>query len=803
MEVLGIMLLSVCGLVFAIMLLVYVGVPVLRAIGDAIAWTIRGIGAVIIHIASFIFGTIRDLARLVGAILATVIFFPLMLGSVLIGRWSAASHYSSSIVREGRVLLGCAYRVLLKRPLRLVLLDGVLEGVEQRVPDAIEGAPGGDSPSRKTGLFDGYRIVGSLRPGGSGAKLYVAEPEAAKRQRHAGMPELVVIKSFAITDGSTLPQIIRESRSLESAKQMGLIFDHGLDEQRFFYVMPYHAGENLGVVTRQLHAESAGDGLAPRELRRGLKLIGDLVSTLAEYHRGGLWHKDVKPENVIVHDGRASLVDLGLVSSLRSAMTLTTHGTEYFRDPEMVRLALRGVKVHQVDGAKFDIFGAGAVLYFLLENTFPAHGALSSFSKRSPESLRWIVRRAMADYNKRYESAEAMLQDIRFALEATDTFAVRPAELPSMRDGAAHAAVATPAAAVAAASFGAMPAAGASALPAGGTRHTFGRPILNLKSWWTGRYELGGFHPVPSAIPVAAGVTPGMVAMHAPPPPPPAPHSPWGAASVAAAHPVRHSPFLAPADSFERPSAAVQLASARRRANERREHARAHVAHRAARHPARPAAALVLFTLLGIGAILGLTLVRTTVESVSQSGIGNVTPGLRSPMEADVATVIPSAVVPAVDTPRLRLALVNIHPDPINPKVAEEVAAASNRYITEGYLICEADIATTAELVRLLPLWRSDFNRYDTPLEDLFESTGYYGVLWIDAREGGGQASERTRVTMLRSTREGAAERKGFCQPGNEPANEPANETVGEEPREEAREPNTADPVVPAATGGE
>ena len=33
-------------------------------------------------------------------------------------------------------------------------------------------------------------------------------------------------------------------------------------------------------------------------------------------------------------------------------MTLTTHGTEYFRDPEMVRLALRGVKVHQVDGSR-------------------------------------------------------------------------------------------------------------------------------------------------------------------------------------------------------------------------------------------------------------------------------------------------------------------------------------------------------------------------------------------------------------------------------------------------------------------
>ncbi|MCP6440745.1 hypothetical protein NL474_30330, partial [Klebsiella pneumoniae] len=77
----------------------------------------------------------------------------------------------------------------------------------------------------------------------------------------------------------------------------------------------------------------------------------------------------------------------------------TTHGTEYFRDPEMVRLALRGVKVQEVDGAKFDLYAAGAVLYSMIENSFPAHGVLSPINKRCPEALRWIVRRAMADYD--------------------------------------------------------------------------------------------------------------------------------------------------------------------------------------------------------------------------------------------------------------------------------------------------------------------------------------------------------------------------------------------------------------------
>src|SRR6185436_9646092 len=146
---------------------------------------------------------------------------------------------------------------------------------------------------------------------------------------------------------------------------------------------------------------------------------------------------DVKPENVIVHDGRAHLVDLGLVTPLRSAMTLTTHGTEYFRDPEMVRQALRGVKVHQVDGAKFDIYAAGAVLYFMIENTFPAHGGLSRITMPSPEAVRWIVRRSMTEYNQRYANADEMLRDLDYVMRAGDAYAVKPADLPSMRGGAA------------------------------------------------------------------------------------------------------------------------------------------------------------------------------------------------------------------------------------------------------------------------------------------------------------------------------------------------------------------------------
>lgn len=301
-------------------------------------------------------------------------------------------------------------------------------------------------PVRRASIskFDGYEIVGTLPGGGSGSRLYVARPDAIKRagferDGQHGVGD-VVIKVFSVHDGSSLPQIVRESRALEAARKLGLVLEHELTAERFLYVMRYVPGDSLGLVADRLHAAAGPDGLSDKSLREVIGYAADLVGTLAQYHASGLWHKDIKPDNIIVStaDGRAHLVDFGLLTPLRSAMTLTTHGTEYFRDPEMVRMALRGVKVADVDGVKFDIYGAGAVLYAVVENSFPAHGAMSQIGKRCPEALRWIVRRAMTDYDKRYASAEAMLADLRVVLTAADPFAVKPGMLPSVARGEAE-----------------------------------------------------------------------------------------------------------------------------------------------------------------------------------------------------------------------------------------------------------------------------------------------------------------------------------------------------------------------------
>lgn len=404
----------------AVIIFIYIVIPV---IGHAFTFVGRLI--------RFGYQELRDVLLIPVALLVGVIKLLRATICIVLARWDIVHTEMNSAKRRFVEAYDRTVAVFIDNPLRVFGIDSskqptlprYMQQVDSGVVDAAHQHKknfGGkiNTPNK----FDGYKVVGTLPPGGSGAKIYIVQPINTSSK--------IVIKCFDISDGSQLPQIVRESRSMEAAKKLGLIIEHHLDNERFWYAMPYHEGDHLGVVTSLLHNTSSH--LNAKNLRTILLYQQTLLQTLREYHRAGLWHKDVKPDNIIVHDGKAHLVDLGLVTPLASAMTLTTHGTEYFRDSELVRQAMRGVKVHQVDGSKFDVYSAGAVLYFMLENTFPPHGGLSGFNKTSPEGVRWVVRRAMSDYDKRYASVEDMLADVETILHSKDISSVRPADLPSM-----------------------------------------------------------------------------------------------------------------------------------------------------------------------------------------------------------------------------------------------------------------------------------------------------------------------------------------------------------------------------------
>jgi serine/threonine protein kinase len=734
-----------------ILLTIYVVVPLLRGVGNGIGFTFSAIGWFFSHIFEFISGVIGNLLRFVGSLIAMLVLIPLVPLNIVIGRWSAAGHFAERVKGECKIGSTCVYRALVHHPLKLVMLHGILEGLEQRVPEAMNYAPGADSPGRRVGQFDGYSIVGSLRAGGSGAKLYIAEPDDSKRRKIRGIPNRVVIKCFALTEGSSLPQIVRESRALECAKQLGHVFDHGMDQHRFFYVMPYHPGDHLGLITRQLHGECGSGGLDQKRLHMVLSYANDLIATLSAYHKGGLWHKDVKPENVIVHDGRAHLVDLGLVTPLRSAMTLTTHGTEYFRDPEMVRQALRGVKVHQVDGAKFDIYGVGAVLYFMVENTFPAHGGLSRFVTNSPESMRWIIRRAMTEYHQRYATADEMLADLEYVARASDAFAIKPADLPSMRGSDAPsvdldsersevvAAAGSPASrndavegfGIAAGIGGAGPFAQVGHFKVDGegrpmptdAKSPSKKPRLKVTNWWTGEYKVEE-----SVQPIASPTVEQEACSfrdHA-------------YAFRDEAEKINRQAQIGAMSA--RKAAREQIKAARQRAREIRDRALTH-RHRVKHARPRGSGWAVAIGALSLCLITGLISIAFLVASVSSRversvGSARISPGRPVLLVVDAA-------------------------NPDDARVRAKLQQVIEQRQRQGYdVIIDRDVRDN-ELTNLIEQWQKNKKGpADEAIERILEDRNLYGLLHVQVEGDRRNAARNVSEQIVMSTRPGAEHRR-------------------------------------------
>ena len=107
--------------------------------------------------------------------------------------------------------------------------------------------------------------------------------------------------------------------------------------------------------------------------RRAAELVAKLAGALAMVHRRGIVHRDIKPRNILIDEaGEPRLIDFGL-ARLRNAWSdpfaTSWGGTLAYMAPEQARLE------HDRIGPRSDVFGLGAVLYFLLTGRPPFAGA--------------------------------------------------------------------------------------------------------------------------------------------------------------------------------------------------------------------------------------------------------------------------------------------------------------------------------------------------------------------------------------------------------------------------------------------
>src|SRR5262249_45575543 len=151
----------------------------------------------------------------------------------------------------------------------------------------------------------------------------------------------------------------------------GQVYDYGHTEDgTFYYVM-----ESLPGLTLEALVKQAG----PLPPVRAIHFLRQVCGALAEAHAGGLIHRDIKPGNVMICERGgtsdvAKLLDFGLVrpptedvKSDRLTQDGTVAGTPAYLSPEQAG------DQEAVD-ARSDIYGVGALAYFLLTGRPPFAG---------------------------------------------------------------------------------------------------------------------------------------------------------------------------------------------------------------------------------------------------------------------------------------------------------------------------------------------------------------------------------------------------------------------------------------------
>eukprot|EP00928_Gymnodinium_smaydae_P097803 TRINITY_DN8943_c1_g1_i1.p1 TRINITY_DN8943_c1_g1~~TRINITY_DN8943_c1_g1_i1.p1 ORF type:complete len:389 (-),score=22.26 TRINITY_DN8943_c1_g1_i1:324-1490(-) len=131
-------------------------------------------------------------------------------------------------------------------------------------------------------------------------------------------------------------------------------------ERRWMIMTEAHLGGDLDLRVRRLGAFSE---------RRALEISRDVLKAVCHLHRHLIMHRDIKPANVVLaSDGRAVLIDMGLcVHKSEIAKRKKRSGTPGFIAPEIIL----GYGCH----FKSDVFGCGALLYFIASGMAPFVGS--------------------------------------------------------------------------------------------------------------------------------------------------------------------------------------------------------------------------------------------------------------------------------------------------------------------------------------------------------------------------------------------------------------------------------------------
>ena len=297
--------------------------------------------------------------------------------------------------------------------------------------------------------------------------------------------ERVAVKVLVRQDENSVVRFEREAtlmRTLPASSHVVQYRDQGtLADGTPFLVMEYVDGQSLQA---RIEAGPMAEGEAVR--------IGiELCEALAEFHRMGVIHGDLKPTNVLLTRAgdRVKLIDFGLARDAQGLMRLFQSqewmegddfaaeldrgmlaGTPEYMAPEQIGDSAVADPMRRRTDTPADVYALGTVLYamlagrpphplqlsardtgqlrvelkaYLLARTSPERGGVEP-PPRAPPALRGILARALRLDPKLRQRDAAELRDdlLRYAetgeglcvLEEDSTIAVDPHEVPGMLD---------------------------------------------------------------------------------------------------------------------------------------------------------------------------------------------------------------------------------------------------------------------------------------------------------------------------------------------------------------------------------
>jgi len=257
-----------------------------------------------------------------------------------------------------------------------------------------------------------YQVIEELGKGGMG-RVYKAFDSEIK--------ELVALKilNSEIASGESVIERFRNELKLArriAHRSVCRMFDLGRAGDTTYITMELVSGEDIKTLLRRVGQLSA---------HRAVAVAREVAEGLAEAHRLGVIHRDLKPQNIMIdRGGSAHIMDFGIARSVRDGgitgpgMIL---GTPDYMSPE------------QLDGKeadrRSDIYAFGAVLFEMVTGEAPFEGntpmavALKHKTERprDPRSLnpqilealgQLILRCLEKDPARRFQTAEAVLAEL-------------------------------------------------------------------------------------------------------------------------------------------------------------------------------------------------------------------------------------------------------------------------------------------------------------------------------------------------------------------------------------------------------